>query len=771
MFNMRSIHTCALFLILLSASVFAQSTTRPRGTIAGRITERSTGQSVPGAAVSVGNIADATSDAEGRFRLELPAGVYDVKITAAGFAAIERNQIGVTGGRTTPLDVSLEITVDEQVEVRSTIFGEHVEQPVSNITLDREALRQTPGTGGDPLRALNSLPAVSAASGEFADLIVRGGTTDENLVYIDRVPVDDFTYFTDKYDGNRGGRAAMLAPDVFERVDFSAGGFGARYGDRMSSVLDVTLREANRKRLQGVIFLDSGTAGGSVDIPLGQRGSWMISGRRSFIDVALDVAGLADGGIIGYPRTFDFTNKVVYDLTDRHKLSMFALNTFETFEQSDEQASNLGRRTDRFRARRTSRRFAGGATLSSILNRKTFAQTTVWATGAHNDGSFYIPFSNFLQRSRDLRDLRVGVKEDVTFVPRRGDVEVSVGGGLYADRANYYTFENTGRFYSPLEEESNAPSRENRLTLVNKMSGYAYAQAMFRPSKNVSLTPGVRLDHYGLTGETLASPRFGARFNAGENVALTFAAGIFRQPPSIFTMALAAANRDLKSQTATHVIGGLEWLVDANIRLRIEAFQKTYSDLAIQPVRLTQTSVADGRYFNTGRGNARGVEVSVQRSLSGHFSGQASYSYLRSRRSFDAGSPLVASDLHRPHQLILIGITQFRGFTIAAKYRVASGLPYTRRIAILPAPGFSPIQRIASLTDVNALRLPNFASLDIRAEKRFSFKRWSFSPYLDYFNITNHDSVVQPNYEFFQPTPFFLSENRRLPIFGMRIEF
>jgi outer membrane receptor for ferrienterochelin and colicin len=770
MFNMRSTPTFVLLMILLSTCVVAQNTTRPRGIIEGRVTERSTGQSVPGAAVSVRNVANATSDGEGRFSLELPPGVYDVKVSAAGFAAIERNHIGVTGGRTTPLDVSLEITVDETVEVRSTIFGEHVEQPVSNITLDREAMRQTPGSGGDPLRALNSLPAVSAASGEFADLIVRGGTTDENLVFIDRVPVDDFTYFTDKYDGNRGGRAAMLAPDVFDRVDFSAGGFGARYGDRMSSVLDVTLREANRKRLQGVLFLDSGTAGGSVDIPLGQRGSWMISGRRSFIDVALDVAGLTDGGIIGYPRTFDFTNKLVFDLTPQHKLSVFALNTFETFEQSDEQASNLGRRTDRFRARRTSRRFAGGVTLSSILNRKTFAQTTVWATGAHNDGTFYIPFSNFLQRSRDLRDLRIGIKEDVTFVPRR-DVEISVGGGLFADRANYYTFENTGQFYSPLEEEFNAPLRENRLTLTNEISTYGYAQAMFRPAKNLSLTPGVRLDHYGLTGGTLVSPRFGARFSPTERVALTFAAGIFRQPPSIFTMALAPANRDLKSQTATHVIGGLEWLFDASIRLRIEAFQKNYSDLAIQPVRLTQTSVADGRCFNTGRGTARGVEVSVQRSLSGHFSGQASYSYLRSRRSFDAGSPLVASDLERPHQLVLIGISQFRGFTIAAKYRVASGLPYTRRIGFLSAPGAPIIQRIASLNNVNALRLPNFASLDLRAEKRFSFRRWSFSPYIDYFNITNHDSVVQPNYEFFQPTPFFLSENRRLPIFGLRIEF
>jgi hypothetical protein len=132
----------------------------------------------------------------------------------------------------------------------------------------------------------------------------------------------------------------------------------------------------------------------------------------------------------------------------------------------------------------------------------------------------------------------------------------------------------------------------------------------------------------------------------------------------------------------------------------------------------------------------------------------------------------VPSDFERPHQLTLIGITRFYGVAVAAKYRVASGLPYTRRTAVDPFPPSGIfIQRIASDTDVNTLRLPKFASLDVRAEKRFGFSRWSFAPYIDIFNITEHDSVVQPNYEFSSRNPQFLAENRRLPIFGLRIEF
>jgi outer membrane receptor for ferrienterochelin and colicin len=771
MFNFRSIVYVAGVIYLSCANSYAQAAHHPGGLISGRVTERTSGQPIAGANVSVKGGAATTSDAGGNFRLEVESGIYDLEIGAGGFATIIKNHIVVTGNRNTLLDTQLDVTVSESVEVRSEFFAENAEQAVSNVTLNREELRQTPGSGGDPLRVINSLPAVGAASGEFADLLVRGGTAEENLTFIDHVPVQDFTYFTDRYDGNRGGRASILAPDVFERAEFSAGGFGVRYGDRMSSALDITLRQANRERVQGVIFADSGTAGGSVDVPLGKTGGWLFSARRSYIDVALDVAGIAEQGIIGYPRTLDFTNKLTYDFSPRQKLSVSLLNFFEDFDQTDGQAFNIDRRTDRFRMRRTARRLVAGATLSSVFGEKTLAQTTLWATGAHNDGAFYLPASSFLQRSRDLRDSQLGVKEEATSELTR-KLEAGFGGGLYFDRANYFTFENTGRFYSPLEEEFNAAPRSNRLRLDAITSAYAYAQATWRVAPRVSITPGVRLDRYGVTRETLASPRFAARVEAAPRLAFTFAAGVYRQPPSLFVLSLTPNNRNLKTQRATHVVVGVEWLARENLRVRFEAYRKGYDDLIVQPLRPTQDFAADGNYFNTGGGTAEGFEISLQKALTGLFSGQASYGFTRSRRSFTEGGVEFPSDFERPHQLTLIGITRFHDFAVAAKYRVASGLPYTRRTPVTnPAAPFAFLQRVARESDINALRLPNFASLDLRAEKRFAFRRWSFAPYVDYFNVTNHDSVVQPNYEFYQSTPQFLSENQRLPIFGLRIEF
>ena len=213
-------------------------------------------------------------------------------------------------------------------------------------------------------------------------------------------------------------------------------------------------------------------------------------------------------------------------------------------------------------------------------------------------------------------------------------------------------------------------------------SAYTYVQLNWNITPRLSIAPGVRIDRYALTGEDLVSPRFGARFSLTSKVAVTFAAGIYRQPPSLFTMSLRPGNRALKAQTATHFIGGIEWLAREDTRVRLEVFRKNYENLAVSPLRPTVNFPRDGNYYNSGSGFADGFEISVQKALTGFLTGQASYGYTRSRRRFFPAGIEFPSDLERPHQLTLVGITRFRGFSVAAKYRLASGLPYSARTPV-----------------------------------------------------------------------------------------
>lgn len=751
--------------VFIVAFPFAQKSLAQEkfGYIAGQVTEKLSGKPVADAVVSIEGVAETRADENGNYRLSVSAGTYNLRFRAAGFAEILSAQITVTASRTFVQNAQLSIVLSEEtVEIRSGSFETSIDQPISQTALNRDEIRNTPGTGGDLLRAVNSLPSVTAASAEFADLIVRGGAVGENLTFIDNIPVDDFTALTDQYDNGRGGRISIFAPDVISRAEFSAGGFGVRYGDKMSSALDVQLRESARTRFQGAFFVDSGGAGASFDVPLGKKGGWLTSIRRSYLDVAFEIAKIGD---FGTPRNWDLVNKITYDFSPRHKLSLTALNSFETFTLSREQAFEIPRRLDRLETRRTGQRAILGATLSSTIADSTLSQFTLWANQRHSDGGFYrLDFARTLQRARDLRELQIGAKEELTAtISRRW--QIGAGGGLIFNQGDFFTYEETGRFFSPLEEEFLAPARSNRLRLNRTASAYGYAQLIWRPTAKFAVTPGVRLDRYGVSRQTQFSPRLSASYNLARNTTLRFAAGIYRQPATFFTLALAPQNRFLQTQRAAHFIGGIEWLALEDLRVRVEVFRKVYSNLIVQPNRGMPV------FQNTGEGAANGVEIAAQKSLGGRFAGEIAYSFVHSRRRFTAQGASFPADGERPHQLTIIGITRIFDFNLAAKWRVASGLPATRRtpVRILNSPLF--LQRIARESDINALRLPSYKNLDFRVERKFDFRRWSIAPYLDIFNVTGADNDTELSYEFDTRQPIRLSEGKPLPIFGLRIEF
>ncbi|MBS1797399.1 MAG: TonB-dependent receptor [Acidobacteria bacterium] len=759
---MKIIRNRILFAFTIcAAAVAVAAQTNPKiGFVAGQVTEKTTGQPLEKVKVAAGG-AEAVTDADGNFRLELPPGIYNLRFQAAGYAEFLTGQITITAGRTLIQNVGLSVTFSERVDIASGAFETTTDQTISQTALNRDEIRNTPGTGGDALRALDSLPSVTSASAEFADLIVRGGTTGENLTFIDNIPAGDFTLFSDKYDGGRGGRGSILTADVIQNAQFSAGGFGVRYGDRMSSALDLTLREAARERFQGVGFVDSGGLGASLETPLGRRGSWLFNFRRSYVDIAFDIARIGD---IGRPRNWDFVNKFVYDLNDRNKLSVTALNLFERFTLTDAQSAGAGRRSDRLRTDRRSRRTIFGATLATTVGKSALSQLTGWAVVQHADAGFVRPYTTVVQRLRDLRDAQFGVKEELSAVysPK---LQLAAGGAIVLDQGRYFTFERSGSGFSALEEEYYAPDRTNSVRFGTKLSGYLYGQLTWRPAARLAVTPQLRFDRGGLAGENLLSPRVSVNYRLAKRVALNFAAGIYRQPPTFFEVTQSGLNRALKTQRAVHLIFGAEWLIREDWRLRAEVYRKSYANLIVRPV------VADLNYFaNTGEGTADGVEIALQKSLSGRFAGQASYSFIRARRRLCAGCVEFPAETERPHQLILIGVTRLAGISLAAKYRLASGLPYTLRTPVRLAASFY-LERIASAADLNAGRLPRYSNLDVRAEKKFDFRRWSIAPYIDVFNIFGSRNTTDVTYQFSSSRTLTLGESDRLPIFGLRIEF
>lgn len=743
--------------LALAVTTFAQTT----GVITGRVTERLSGQPVTQAKLIADNQTEISTDAEGRYRFELAPGSYRLRVEANGYTPQALGTVNVTAQFVTTLDVKLDLA---QITAATTISAGYnvptIDQPISTTTLRRNELRALPGTAGDVLRALSSLPGTTAVSAQFGDLLVRGGLPGENLTYIDNIPLADFTYFSEQYDSSsRGGRAAVLAPDVFDRLEFSAGGFGARYGDKLSSALDVTLRSANRDRWQGTAFADFGIAGASLEIPLSQRASWFASVRRSYIDLAFRILGLND---IGRPRNWDVVNKLSYDLTPRQKLNVTALVFTERYTESATAAAKDEDPREKLIAERHTQRYILGATLSSTLGNKALSNLTAWGIGDHNNGSFIRVQQNLLQRSRDLRESQFGVKEEFTasFSPR---LNLAAGGGLIVQQGKIFTYERAGAGFSYIGEEARAPTRSNLLQIGNTVNGYGYAQLNYQVLGRVSVTPGVRLDHYGLLKQTLLSPRVSARVRLLRNVALNLAGGTYYQPPTSFVLSLTPLNRNLKAQRADHFIAGLEWTPSEAWRVTVETYQKNYEFALAQIRRET------GNFYNSASGPVRGIEFNAQRAFTGRWTLQASYAYVHARRRLRNEYPLVPLDIVRPHQLTLIGVTGFKGFTIAPKLRWASGLPYSP-LTPIRQPNRTYLWELTNQAARNTAHFARFFEIDLRVERKFNFKRCSIAPYADIFNLTKHRNEFQVNY-LSNGRLDTSGERTLLPLVGARLEF
>lgn len=745
-----------LTLLTIAPSLLAQTS----GVVTGRITERVTGQPIAKAKIAIEDKAEAETDADGRYRIELAPGIYKCKITASGFAPLSIDIVTVTAKYTAIYDAQLEVQITDEQTVSAGYFTPPADQPVSSIALRRNEIRAIPGSAGDVLRALSILPGVTSAGAQFADLLVRGGLPGENLTFVNNIPIGDFAYFTDQYDGGKGGRAAVLAPDIFDRLEFSAGGFGVRYGDKLSSVLDVTMRSANRERFQGSAFVDSGGAGTSLEIPLGKRAGWFFSMRRSFIDIAFDLFNIGD---IGRPRNLDFINKVDFDVTPTSKLMITAMSFRDRYSAPLETARQEASPRDQLITETSGQRYILGATLSSTIGTKSFSNLTAWGIGEHNDGSFLRLNGTTLQRQRDLRESNYGIKEEFTtsFSPR---LNLAAGGGLIFSQGRQETFYNTGRGISLLLDEYLAAPQTFGRQLDLTTNTYGYAQLNWQANARFSVQPGLRVDRYGVTGETLVSPRVSARARLASRFALNVATGVYRQPPSTFFLALAPNNTQLNAQRTVHYIGGVEWQFAESARMTVEAYQKNYTNQIVPP------TFGNRALTNNAEGFVRGVEVTVQKVLAGRWSGQANYAYTFARQRFVSNGDYFPNEVVRPHQLTLVGGTRWKGWSFASKLRYASGQPYTRRTTVTITNPTATLWTIARDADRNSLNFNNYFQLDLRVEKKFDYKRWSLAPFTDIFNLTKHRNVTEVSYPNTR-TPRLTGERSLIPFVGLRVEF
>ena len=285
------------------------------GVIKGRILDYETQEPIKGVSVAIKESdLEVLSSEDGSYAFsDIPVGFYILTFQIDGYYTDTRTDVIVRSNRTTFLNIQiLKVRkIEEQVDVTADYFPKTQTQTGSQLEINAEELRRDAASAGDVSRALYNVPGVIKADEEANDLIVRGGSPTENGFYIDNIFVPNINHFPQM--GASGGNISMLNMDFIERIQIYTGGFDASYGNRLSSILDIGYREGNRERINSQVNFSIIGYGAQIEGPLpNNKGSWMISANRSYLDLIRKLISDDDQRSSYY----DIQGKMNYDLND-----------------------------------------------------------------------------------------------------------------------------------------------------------------------------------------------------------------------------------------------------------------------------------------------------------------------------------------------------------------------------------------------------------------------------------------------------------------------
>ncbi|MBP7461335.1 MAG: TonB-dependent receptor, partial [Candidatus Delongbacteria bacterium] len=287
-------------------------------TISGYVTEKQTGEPVPYAnVIVVGKYVGAVTNHKGYFIItSLTPGNYTIMVDHISYHKKTETCVVKENGFPPILKIELE---SGEIEMQTIEVVDSVEKintrsiQVGTIHQTTREIKQVPQIlEADVFRAVQYLPGVSAISDFSSGLYVRGGSQDQNLILIDGIDVYNPTHF--------GGLFSTFNTDAVRDVELLKSGYPAKYGGRLSSVLSVSNKDGNRKEMDGVARISILSSSLTLESPWkvgNQKGSYMVSGRRTYLDIA-DKFVSAD--LPDY-YFYDGHAKLNWDISDRDKLS------------------------------------------------------------------------------------------------------------------------------------------------------------------------------------------------------------------------------------------------------------------------------------------------------------------------------------------------------------------------------------------------------------------------------------------------------------------
>lgn len=711
---------------------------------------------------------ETITDDEGRFAFSsLPVGGYILEFRFPYFRTKRVTDVVVKSGRATQVAAELALDVAaadaREVTVSADYYPSGGEPSASTTAFAYEEVRRAAGAAGDVTRMIGALPSVARTNDTMNHLVVRGGSPAENAFYIDNIEVPNINHYP--HQGASSGPIGLLNVEFIRDVAFSAGGFAPVYGDRLSSVMDIAFREGDREKAGLQLELSMMGAGLVAEGPLpAGRGSWMISARRSYVDLLIKLMGS------GVPVSWsDLQGKVVCDLSPRDKLTFLAVAGFD--DSGTEREDALKDAENTFGELDTTESTAG-VNWFHQWGSAGYSNTSLARSGIRYREAFSSTASGAVLRRASNADEAWTLRNVTTFrLSSARRLTLGFEGKRLVSRFDSFQAAATDVFGLP----SPAATRTGR---VRSDLYSAYAQYAWEAARSLTLRLGARADRFEASRALRFSPRFSLSWRLSSKDTLDASAGVFYQQLPATLLVQSASSSAALEPRALHFVLGYRRLLTPDTRLTVEVYDKEYDRMPLDPAQpslfLLDEFYRDNRFAEhgplvfTGRARSAGVEALVQKKLADRIYGLVGLSYFRTRyRGFDGRRRDRIYD-NRVLACVEGGWKLGRAWEIGLRGNYAGGAPYTPfdlEASSVAGAGIFDAAR------VNAVRLPAYASLNFRCDRRFDFRDSNLVLSLSLWNVFDRRNVAAVYWNEIAGRPGEILGWGLLPVLGVEFEF
>lgn len=731
--------------------------------IKGIVKDAFNGQPISYANVAIWNSTQgAVTDSVGYFEItEVKPGNYRLQSSFIGYKSFVTAEFQVTNKDIyIPIELEESSQSIEEVNIVATPFRKTAESPLGLRVIGFKEIEKSAGGNRDISRVIQTFPGVASTAAFRNDLMVRGGGPSENRFFLDGVEIPNINHFSTQ--GASGGPVGILNPDFIREVNFYSAAFPASKGNALSSVLDFKLKDGNKEKFSLRGILGASEVGLSANGPIGDKTTYQVSLRRSYLQFLFDMIGLPF-----LPTFTDAQFKVKHSFDRQNELTILGLGAIDDMKLNTDDEESLSEENQYI------------LSYLPVIQQKSYTLGAVYKHYAGNNNySIIISRSQTNNKNTKYKDNDESSADNLTLRYNSDEIE------------NKLRSENTVRLpFVQLNFGGNvdyAQYRNNTYQKIFTTNPYTilydtdlglwkwglYATAIYESyDERFTASLGLRADanNYSKSMRNLLdqlSPRLSLSYRLFGDVYANASVGRYYELPPYTALGFKDnegnyVNRanDLRYIRSDQASAGLEYRPSAYLKFTAEGFYKHY-DYYPMSVKDSIPLASKGTDYgvlgneavtSTASGRAYGVELMGRWYNYKGLTFIASYTWVRSEfKDGRQSGKYIPSSWDNKHMFTFSGTYSLpKNWDVSAKFRVVGGAPYTpydvERSSYVEAWDANN-QLLYDYSRFNSERLDPFTQLDLRVDKTFYFKKLMLGIYIDVQNVLNSKYKEQDVY-------------------------